>query len=175
MPIRPTTDDLLAMGDFQRTNMWSISMIRKPVGLSINTEGFNLRCRSSSIPGFEQTAIETFMRGNRVYDSNIVYPNGELELSFLEYVSADIRQMVFEWEDLCRNRQDTLRNITADIRLVSMDNQQNDNVEYIMGWCFPERTNFGELAGTEQGAQLMLPTMTLKFNTLSRNILSGTA
>jgi hypothetical protein len=172
MTVRPTTEDLLAMGDFQRTNMWKVSMIRKPVGLSINTEGFNLRCRTSSIPGYEQTAIETYVRSNRVYDSNVVYNNGELTLGFLEYVSADIRRMIFEWEDLCRLRADTLRNITADIRLVQMDNQENDVVEYIMGWCFLEKANMGELAGTEQGAQLMTPEIVFKYNTLARNILA---
>lgn len=171
MAIRPTTDDLLALGDFQRTNMWKISMIRAPIAVPINTEDFNLRCRTSSTPKFTQQAIEAYVRANRVYDSNVVYPDGTLTLSFIETVDTTIRVFGTTWMRMCKERTTTLRDLCADFRLVELDNQENEVFEHFLGWSFPEDFDTGELAGNEAGAQIQFPTMTLKYNTLKQTSL----
>jgi len=162
--------------------MWELSMTKKPVGLTLDQAGFNIRVRSSGIPRYTQSAIEVYVRSNRMYDTNVMYPEGTITFSFIEHVEAPIRRFIFEWEDAIRTRAGSgvpgqrglsLRDLTADFVLKTLDNHENANVQYTLGYCFLEESNLGEMAGNEAGATLMFPEITIKYNLLDRVILNG--
>lgn len=172
MAIRPTTDDLLGMGDFQRTNMWRISMLRKPEALTITTEEFNLRCRTSGIPRWIMPEpITAYVRGNKIMQDNLTYPDGEIELSFIETVNPVIRNMFRQW-GLMYKQGYTFRQRSGTFRLAELDNLENEVYEHIMDWAFIGNYNPGELAGNEAGAELSFPSMTLHYNKLYQQALA---
>lgn len=92
------------------------------------------------------------MRGEQIFDMGIYVVTGRLELTFVETIDSVIHQMFVDWETACATRTDTFNNLTADIRLATMDNQDTDNWEFWVLWAFPTDFIYAKLEGGQQGA-----------------------
>jgi|ERR1019366_2369228 hypothetical protein len=172
---RASIADIRANSEFQKTFEWYFSFIRWPkaVATSITQDRFNMQCLSTSKPHKSSKAEVFMMRGEQIFDIGIYKVTGMLPLVFLETVDGIIHEMFMDWENALSKRAGSFTDLTADLRLAEMDNQDNDNWEYQIKWCFPENFKLAHEDAGEQGAPPMQMGFDLCYSDYTQQKITG--
>jgi hypothetical protein len=157
--------------DFQKTYQWWLSFTRLPsfsgwsaaIQQSDPSYWFNMLCVSTDVPKRTGSPATFFLHGNQIFDPGIYNVSGTLALTFVEQVTSPVRTLISQWEQACANKKGTFWELTADLRLVTYDNQQNESWEYQIFWCFHQDSNINALSG--ESGDPMQPSLTVQYTT----------
>lgn len=169
---RPTISDIRNnLTDFQKLYYWNIQWLRKPAFVTISDVDLNHRCISTDVPKRTGETAEVRIRGNIIPDPGIYATGGTIVLTLLETSNSPIREFIREWEEACATKKGKFKELSGDIRLTTSDNQENDNYEYQLLWCFLEDSETPPLDGGTSDP--MQPTITIRYTDFKRKKLRG--
>lgn len=163
---RPSIAEVRSVTDFQKNYMWELQFLRTPAFANIDPYRFNLQCLSTEVPKKTGQTSTLMMRGHQIFDPGIYSVSGTLQLTFVETIDNVVRNMIDEMETAAAEKTGSFNDITFDLRLVTLDNQENENYEYWMLWCFLEDSNVNPLDGGT--GDPMQPTITLRYTDMRR-------
>ena len=158
---RPTIAEIRSITDFQKPYMWELSFLRLPNFVEVNPFRVNLQCLSAEVPKKTGQTATLLMRGHQIFDPGIYNVQGTMQLTFVETIDNQVRNLIQQWEDACANKTGTFTQLTGDLRLVTMNNQEEPNYEYWLLWAFLEDSNINPLDGGTSDP--MQPTITLRY------------
>lgn len=153
--------------DFQKSYEWELEFLRFPSVLGIDPFRFNIQCLATEVPKHTGDTATLMMRGHQIFDPGIYRVQGTYQLTFLETVDAEIRKLIYDWTMACKNKTGMFSELTADLRLVTKDNQGNPNYDYWMLWAYAEDSNINMLDGGTSDP--MQPSLTLRYTDLKEN------
>jgi hypothetical protein len=141
--------------------LWEIGFLRQPAFLTADTFRFNLQCLTSGIPKRTGTSAQLMMRGYQIFDPGIYSVQGSITLTFVEYTDRRVREWTRQWSEALRDKAGTFIQLSADMVLRQLNNQETPNYEYHLLWCFLEDNDPGSLDGSTSDPQQ--PSWTLKY------------
>jgi len=160
---RPSPAQIRGIADFQNTYTWEVGFLRTPGALSgvISPFRFNLQCLSSELPKKVGQTSTIMMRGQQIFNPGIYSVSGQIRLTFLETVDAQVRDVIRLWEEACANKTGDFTALTGDLYLRTTDNQDRPNYEYLLLWAFFEDSDIQQLEGGN--SEPMQPSITLRY------------
>lgn len=163
---RPSIAEVRSVTDFQKSYMWELQFLRFPQFVDVDPYRLNLQCLSTEVPKKTGQTATLMMRGHQIFDPGIYAVGGTITLTFVETIDNQIRNLLDQWETACADKSGTFNELTGDIRIVTMDNQENENYEYWLLWSFLEDSNVNPLDGGTSDP--MQPSITLRYTDMRR-------
>lgn len=137
--LRPSLENLRALGNFTQTFRWHVNFITIPSAVSgFNAMDVNFRAESMSRPARTSNAVETSIRGHKTVQPGIVdYKGNSLSLTVVEAIDMKMATGIQQWQELCwesANGSSGITNMKADLEaevlLTLLDNMDTPIWEY---------------------------------------------
>lgn len=142
---------LLQLSHIQRTHLWDLEIIRRPVISNIIDETLiRSIVRSVDVPKYEVETKDINVRGMTWDEVVNVKTNGEWAFTAYELVTSPLRALAIAWQNAQKTGTLSRKDQTADLKLTSKDHTGKSNAIYIIKYWFPTSIEIPE-AGSEPG------------------------
>ena len=166
--MRPGIDEIRQLGEFQTQYNWNIT-ITPPPGLASfgNGSEFNTRAQTTALPTVKNPDIPITLHGFKTNQPGFAEFNGELDVTFVEGVSAIIQKFFHQWQTInfdVKNKgvQATRAQRETTIILEPYDNNNVTTLTYTLIGCYIEDFIPGTLDGSKQ--EMMQPQAKFRYD-----------
>jgi len=98
--MRPTLENVRAVGDFATRYQWNLKFLSSPKGLSAPSAELNIRCETTALPVPKGEVIPIEIRGHVVHQPGKVKPGGSLSMTFVETVDNVVMNFLENWRKM---------------------------------------------------------------------------
>ena len=166
--IKPSITDVIGLGDFMVSNLWSISITGPGVQyMTLSADALNLRAISFEIPKRSGNTLEVNIRGNKVKQPGDYEYGGEVTLVLAEdEATAAAHTTIKAWRDAIIELETNVQRKKEDVQVtVTVARLNRDGTYANLSWnlyqCFLVSYELGEL--NEEGA-IIQPTLVLSYD-----------
>lgn len=161
--------DMNKLGDLQKTYNWIISF-DGPSASPIASEEVHLRCVSTSIPEKTHEALDVVLHGHNFKRPGKVSFNGEISLTFIEDITAEIMNNFRALEndlgestaDDYTGNQKKWEEIKFTTTMVLLDDNNKPTQTYVLHDCMLGTLSAGGELNADNG--FFQPTVSLSYN-----------
>lgn len=174
---RPSVNQLRKLGNFSQMFRWGIRVIEWPASLGAswkNSQSFNIRAKSASVPEKSGESTEISIRGSKVRQPGIYSYTSPWTCNLLETNNTYVQGLLSAWANLCWDTN--LRNSTGDSRgwtdyktmlegvfeLNMLDNLDNPIYRYTLIGAYVEQFTRGDF--DSEAAEPMEPNVSFAFD-----------
>lgn len=169
MNLKPDIDRLINVGDYQRAYNWSMRFSQVPNVLRtiVNSEEFNARCTSVTMPVLTNAPITVNNRGIKIKIPGISSYSENISLTMNETTDAYVRRVIEVWREACWsykngktvNYSDIIGTIRFD--LLEGDHDIVSTSSYYVYHAWMSNYTFPQLGSDNN---IWAPTITLSYN-----------
>lgn len=168
--LRPTVENLRAIGQVTQTFRWTVEFQDLPAALSAwKGNAINFRAESITTPKLNPTSFEVVIRGSKAKYPGIGDYENTITLVCIETIDNNISNFLKTWRELCWQSEGGSSGITqnkedleATLHIFRLDNKDQPIWMYKLFGCFLETGESGDLDATT--VDPLKPSLTISFD-----------
>jgi hypothetical protein len=155
--LRPTVENLRALGNFQQTFRWGVVVSTKPAAFTdFNSQDINFRAESMSIPEKAGETTTITIRGNEVRQPGKHTYNSPITLVLVSTIDAVVQDFLYQWGNLCwetlaadsSGKTRMKHDLQANFDLYLLDNMDKATYKYKLIGCQLETPGSSDVDGS---------------------------